>query len=148
MVAPRTRRHATVLALLCGAAFLAGGAVATLVGGPTSVDVAVHGRTVQVATSGSVAAAEPEPEPAPADGDAFTLQELEEGQVSAARFNAFWAAEVARIDAAPCPAPSGAGVTRVVLSVGATAPPHLGPDYEDWAPVLTVARERAASACG
>lgn len=77
----------------------------------------------------------------------FTLRELHDGEVSLARFSAFWDAELERIRQAPCPGPTAPGTTVVVATVGATPPPHLAAEYPDYAPLLAAARTEAAAAC-
>ena len=103
----------------------------------------VTGPDGQIRVAGEAAAVEADPSP-------FTIGELHDGEVAAGRFTAFWDAEVERIRTASCPTPSAAtaaGSTRVVVTVGATPPAHLGDAYPDYAPLLDAARAAAAVRC-
>lgn len=77
----------------------------------------------------------------------FTLRELHDGDVSLARFAAFWEAELERIRSAPCPGRTAPGSTVVGITVAATPPPHLGEEYPDYAPRIAAARTEATAAC-
>ena len=86
---------------------------------------------------------------APSDvSTTFTLADLAAGDVTAARFNAFWDAEVERLRSAPCPPPTAPGATAVTAVVGATPPAHLGDDWTNHAPRMQAEldglRERCA----
>lgn len=103
-----------------------------------------------VADAGGVAAAASTVDASvtPDEPASFTLAELAAGGVSVDRFTAFWDAELARLAAAPCPAPAASGSTVVTFAVGATPPAGLGSGYPDYAPLLDAARAAAAARCG
>lgn len=79
----------------------------------------------------------------------FTLAELAAGTVDPERYEAFWATQVAAIDAAPCPTrtPPVSATTAATFAAGATPPPHLADRYSDWAPRLAAAHDRQAARC-
>lgn len=109
----------------------------------TGAAVSEQTNGLHVASSASTAeAGAPDAEPV-----GFTVGELHDGEVSPARFAAFWDAEVERIRTGACPGPTAGGTTVVVATLGATPPPHLGHEYPDYAPVLAAARAEAAAAC-
>ncbi len=121
--------------------------VLTAAGTALAASSAVPGDDVVASAQGALPVPAASPDDGAGEDGLFTLVELADGEVTAERFNAFWRAEVERIETAPCPAARPGSATLVVVTLGATPPPELGPDYVDWAPVLAAARDAAATAC-
>lgn len=123
------------------------GVVALLLASLRGWDPAVAAAAPDVVRDAEVAVAG---EVGPAQPATFTIGELAAGEVTRARFDAFWGATVARIAAGPCPPPAtaGAGSTVVVFAVGATPPADLlAAGWTDWAPRLDATRAAQAAEC-